>query len=480
VLSVVPLWIPDILPLVDVPQHAAQAASLRQILAGNPVFAADFEVNWFTPFLGGSVLLLLVSLVMPILPATKLVLSAAVISLPLVTGALLKDLGGDERLKWLAIPGAYSFAVYWGDLAYVVAVPIALGLLPVTIRYERHPTAGRMTGVAIYSTGLFFCHVVALAFGALISLAFLAGKNLHEPRRLARCAIPYAAPLPLIALWALTASATDATVQSPIVLGSMRERLGVLFMQFSGLDGFAFGVGLIEVTAIVLLPFVAGYRVSTKPERWMPLAVGGLFYLACPSVVYGTSFLFQRFAVFLIPLWLMVWQSPVRPSRVFPVAVVAVVAAWFWVNAQRFAGFSEESQPLVSVMREAEGGGRMAGMLLCNGSEYFVNPVYLHVVAWYQAEFNGISDMSFAMLPASLVRYRDMKAPRLGEQHAWTPSSFEWDRDGGAGYDYFLVCAGGNAARLLFKDHTDSVDLVAHEAEWWLYRNVDPVDPVSP
>ena len=120
----------------------------------------------------------------------------------------------------------------------------------------------------------------------------------------------------------------------------------------------------------------------------------------------------------------------------------------------------------------------MAGMMVCNASAGFANPVYLHFAAWYQAESRGISDISFAITHPSLIRYRDMKAPRIGEHIAWRPLAFAWDRDGGASYDYFIVCARGDVSALIFKDHVGSVELVAHEAPWWLYRK-RPVTPAA-
>ena len=474
VLSVIPLWIPEYLPLVDAAQSSAQVTGLQQILAGNPFFTNNFEINWFTPYLGAHLLLYLISFVMPIVAATKLVVSAAVISLPVVSGWLLKSVGGDQRLKWLAIPGGYSFALYWGFLTFMVAVPIALGLLLLTIRFERQPTLRRGISIALYSVFLFYCHVIALGFGAMISLTYLLARNWRDLPRLIRCAIPYTAPLPLIAVWMQGILATEASVQGrPVVFGSLTERFIVLFTQFSGLDGIAFAVSLATVTLIILLPFVVGYRISKKPERWLPLAVGFFVYMIFPSYMQNTAYLFQRLAIFIIPLWLMVWEPPRRPSRVLPVAIVAVIAVWLGVNGQRFINFAKESESFATVMHQAEGGKRMAGMLFCNASEFFVNPVYLHFTAWYQAESRGISDMSFATMHPSLVRYRDMQAPRVVEQLAWQPVAFQWDRDGGPSYDYFIVCAGGDAGQLIFKDHVGSVELVAHEAPWWLYRNVD-------
>lgn len=484
-LSVVPLWIPDFLPLVDVAQHAAQVASLHEIWSDNGLFTATFEINWFTPYLGGYLLLYLVSLVLPIVLATKLVVSAAAIALPVVTGMLLREFGGDEKLRWLAIPAGYSFALYWGFMVYLVAIPLSLVLVLLTIRFDRDPTPKRAAGIALYSIMLFYCHVIALGFAALISLTYLLARNLRDPEKFAKCAIPYVAPLPLIFLWMSGVLSTEASVQNaPFVLGGLRERLVVLFMQFSGLDGIAYGVSLLTVGVILLAPFAVGYRIDRRPERWLPFVVGLGVYMVFPSYMQNTAFLFQRLAVFLVPLWLIIWAPPARPTRTLtiglPAAVAFVLVVWMGVNGNRFLQFARESQSFTDVIEQAQPGRKLAGMLFCNASEVFVNPVYLHYPAWYQATAAGVADMSFATTHPSLVRYREMSAPRVNEALAWAPEAFEWERDGGDDYDYYLVCSGTRAAGVVFKDHADSIELVAHEEPWWLYRNVDRVAVATP
>jgi len=472
--SVVPLWLTPFLPLVDVPQHAAQVASLHELLRGNPLFTADLEINWFTPYVMGYLLLFAVSTVLPIVTATKVVLSAAIIAVPWVTGALLREIGADERLKWLAIPGSYSFALYWGFLVYVVAIPFALALLVLTVRFEREPTPYRGIGIAAFAVMLFFCHVIALGVGCLLCLTYICAKNRRSPKRLVTCCLPYTAPLPIMALWMARTYATEAGVQnSAVVFGSLRERLVTFFSQLAGLDGFAFAVSLAVVVTILLLPIALRYKFTGRPERWLLLAVGVGVYLVFPSYAQGTAFLYQRLAVFLVPLWLIVWEPPATRTRALAPVVLAVLGVWWSVNAVRFWNFGRETQEFANVLAKAPPGGHLAGMLLCNGSEYFSNPVYLHFAAWYQAVSGGITDNSFAMTHPSLVRYRDMNRPRLGDRLAWYPEDFSWSRDGGDSYDYYLVCAGADMSALLFKDRVTSVDLVEQQGSWWLYRNVD-------
>src|SRR5687768_8381528 len=170
VLALAPIWITPYLPSIDMPQHAAQIAALREIWQGNEAFTQLFEVNWFTPYLLGYLLLYVLSLVVPITIATQIVVSIAMLALPLLTGQLLRAAGADERWKWLAIPCSFSFSFYWGFLSYLVAAPLALPFLVQTIRFVDQPTVKRGLTIAAFAIALFFAHVVVLGFASLVAL----------------------------------------------------------------------------------------------------------------------------------------------------------------------------------------------------------------------------------------------------------------------------------------------------------------------
>lgn len=481
VAAVVPLWMSEFPPLVDLPQHAAQIAALHELLSGNSFYTHDLTINWFTPYLGGYLLLYLASTVLPLMVATKLLVSLAVIALPFVSGLLLRAMGGDERLKWLAIPAGYSFALYWGFFVYLVAVPVGLALACLTVSYEQSPTIKRSIGIAALSIALFFCHAMALGFGALISLTYLLAKNFRNPLRLIRLSLPYAAPLPIIAIWMSHVIDTDVSVrEAPFKPGTLQEKLVVLFTQFSGLDGASFGTSLALFALTCLLPVLSGYRLSNKPERWLPMLVGLLVYLAFPSNAQNTAYLFHRLAVFLVPLWLIMWDPPQRFRPVVFFAFLGMIGVWLAVNSSRFIGFARESASFSRVLDKAEPGKRMAGLMVCNSSPGFAYPVYLHFASWYQSEYRGIADRSFATAHPSLVRYRDVDAPRVAKRISWRPLAFRWNRDGGPSYDYFLVCAPEDLSARIFKDHANSVELVAQDLSWWLYRKREEVSVATP
>jgi hypothetical protein len=474
-LSIVPLWIGRYLPLIDLPQHAAQVGALREIWSGNEAMAATFRVNWFTPYLLGDLLLYALALVMPVAIATQLLVSVAVVLIPLFTGRLLRAAGADERWKWLAIPCSFSYAFYWGFLAFIIAAPLALLFLIRTIGFVKQPSLQNGVRIALFGVLLFFCHIIVLGFASLIALGYILGTHYRNLKALVRCALPYTAPLPLILTWLAIASEEESVAQNDVItFGPLSYRLTNLLTQPAGREDLTGGSALIVVavtTATLALPELSGARFSRRPERWLPFLLGALVFLGAPDHIFGTAFFYHRLGVFLVPLWLMAWDVPRRRRPIERLAIPLVVL-WAMTNTIRFAAFSRETESFTALMSDMEAGRRVASIMHDPYSPVFGLPVYLHFPAWYQGERGGIVDFSFADTHPSVARYQPGGGRRMRGTLVGNPEGFSWELDGGPSYDYFVIKSTADLSATIFKDRVSSVELVTRRGEWWLYRNV--------
>ena len=481
-LSVVPLWIGRYLPLVDLPQHAGQVVVLQQLWAGDAGLAEIFRVNWFTPYLLGYLLLYVLALVLPITTATQLLVSLAVAAIPLLTGRLLRVAGADERWKWLAIPCSFGFAFYWGFLSFFVAAPLCLLFLIQTIRFVNAPSLRAGIFIALFAVALFFCHIIVLGFASLVALGYVWGASYRDPKALLLRTLPYAAPLPIIALWMAVTYSAEARVQSDsISFGSLLYRLLQLLVQPAGRDDFSLSpITVLVVTgSVLLLPWLSGARFSKRPERWLPFALGLFVFLVTPHYVFSAAYFYQRLGIFLVPLWLVTWDVPQRKRSIDRLAIVVVV---FWVATTigRFAAFARESQSFANVMAQLEPGHRAAALVYDNRSPLFALPVYLHFPLWYQATHRGVVDFNFAEFYSQMARYRPEVGPRITEALSWQPIAFQWDVNGGASYEYFIVKSGFDVSNEIFKDQRAAVALVANSGWWWVYRKLETPHATAP
>jgi hypothetical protein len=472
VLSIVPLWLTHYLPMVDLPGHAALITSLRELAQGNQLFRAEFQSNWFTPYLLGYGLLYAVSLVVPVAVAAKVVVSTAIVLTSLLVGMLLREAGADERWKWLAIPCSYSLAFYWGFLSFIVAIPISLLLLIHTVRFDRDPSLRRGMIVAALAVLAFFGHVIAMGLSCLCALAYIAGARYRDPLGVVRRALPYTAPIPLIVVWfTQTASDVAGVADAPVVYGPIRTRLAYLISQPSGSDDVSY-LAIVITAAIVLLPLLCGSRFTSKPARWLPLVAVIATYFAMPSYAFLSGFLYERLGVFFVPMWLLVFDRPTGARQRLEWVAMTLVLAWVASNTWRFAAFAGETRHFSQVLRHMEEGRRVAGLMISDASPIFATPVYLHFANWYQAERRGIVDFNFADFQM-VVRRRGTDRPRVTELQAVRPLLFDWQSNGGSTYDYFVVRAPADFSDMLFKEHAAEVELVGRTGVWWLYRKRD-------
>ena len=344
-LAVAPLWLAPYLPGIDIPGHVATVTAVSEIWRNNPVFTELFEINWFTPYLAGMLILYLLALVMPVGIAVKVILSIVIIATPILTGRLLEAMGGDPRWKWLTIPSTYSFAFYWGFFPFLTAVPLGLVLILLTFRFSREPTVIMGLGIAAYSILLFFSHLLVLGFSSMLALAWLAGTHYRHISRLMLLSVPYTASLPFIALWmAGTQSSGTYMGRNLFNFGPLSLRLQELIVQPSGLDGKFFAVSLIVTAVIIGIPIAAGAKLTKRPERWAMAVCGFATFMIFPAYALGTAFLYQRFGLYLPLLWFILWEKPaIDKYRWHWIGMVAVIL-WATTNVVRFATFSIETR----------------------------------------------------------------------------------------------------------------------------------------
>jgi len=473
-LSVVPIWFGPYLPAVDLAQHAAQVTALREMLAGNPLFTSVFETNWFTPYLVAYLLLYVLSAVLPITVATQLLVTLAVVSLPLCTRALLRAAGADERWKWLAIPASYSFAFYWGFLTFMVAVPLGLLFLVQTWGFVRNPTLRNGLFVAAASVALFFCHLLVLLTCSLFALGIVVGSNYRNLKQLVLQSLPYAASLPVLALWAAVTYKHDTIVNgSGVVVPSVLQKVAQFLAQPAGLEYFGLILTPFITLSVALLPILGGARLSRRPERWLPFVLAIAVFIALPSGAFHTGFLYERMGIFIVPLWLMAWDAGSKRRAPVEWLAMGVVVLWLASNVGRFAAFAGETHSFQRVIAAASPGKRMGTLMNNDSSRLFLPPVYVHFHAWYQATRSGIVDFNFAEFFPQIVRYRKDAPPHISEYVATDIATFDWQRNGGARYDYFLVKSNADMGESLFRAHIDHLEVIAHEGSWWLYQNND-------
>ncbi|HVR69786.1 MAG TPA: hypothetical protein VMT87_02990 [Vicinamibacteria bacterium] len=495
-LALVPVWVPRYPPMTDLPQHAAQVALyVDHVEGGQGPFSDRFRTNYFTPVIGGYAVAFAAARLVPARTALKVILSAALIGLVLVTLAHVRRTGGDD---WWLVPvfaTLASFPFHWGFYNFLVAMPLALALLLLARRFIAAPTLPLAAALAAGAVVMFFFHALAFAFatGAAGLAVVLARLDIRwKGAGLAALA----SPLPLVVLWLLAVRTGVADSTTPNVWDAGLHRLLLMvtlpFGYFSSLLTLAGG------TFLLAYPFLDGARPSGRISDWAPAIACAGVLLAAPLSFMGTGLVYPRFAALLLPCVLIALARPgggrregaaerprqgaarerregsaqaaSAPARVRPWRLAALAVTLVMLGESAWAAVAHAREDtLASVLEGAPPDRRMLYVPLEPGSSHYDYDIHLHSGAWYASEVGGITDFSFAEYFPAPFPYAPGHAPGLYDLPN-DPDGFSWQDFRGERYDLFLVRSEEDPTERVFSGAPETPSLRVASPPWWLYE----------
>ena len=462
------------LPLVDLPQHAAQIATWVRWDARVPEIVGRYELNFRTPYLlAYPIARALAPLVGPIV-ALKLVVWLAIVGNQLALTGLAQRLGHDRWLGLFGVVTAMGLCFYFGFVSFMLAIPLAVWSLSLALAHAALPRLATGAFLGLVLCLLLSAHGVAFVMGAgCVGLLLLRGKAGLVPRL-----APFVAPAVLIAVWLLPGPAGQRIGGDSFDVTPRRiVELPALLVGMGASDHFAvvLGLTLLGVTAWTLRG-----RLCRSPERLLPLVLLLLAFLFFPAMFRGIVLLHTRLPCFLLPLVLLAIEparSESRPGAERPrAAILATLLVWLAVLGVRLVAFNREAADFHDLEAKLPAGLAMRPLVFERDTRVFPGvPAYLHYSAYYYVEKGGTQGYSFAMYPISVVRLKpDVRITMPGGAE-WRPDLFrasEIDE-----YDYFLVRSDEDRGPELFG--SARVGLDAHVGSWWGYRKLDAGAPLA-
>lgn len=468
-LCLLPLWALDFPPMVDLPQHAAQIAIWLNWDAPGYGYREHLAVNWWTPYLLGNALVFLLAHFMPVLAAFKVLISTAILAIPFITWFLLRESGGNPWWLFVCLPVGFSFNFYWGFVNYMVATPLALLFITLAVRYSTRPTVRRAVTLFLFAHLMFVAHAILFGLCGLIAAAVVLLRAPSLRAAMVRC-IPLLGALPLTVGWVTYTHSTEAMAQDPAVWAHGWYRIPELASLTVGLPPSLTSLG--SSGLLLTIPFLLGARPARQLYRWAPFALVVVLFMVSPHKILGTSLLYNRFAVLVLPtlLYALDWrQSAEYPAWRHALAPL-LAAAWITSLGLRFWGFNMEVgefRPLIDSMPAHR---RVLYFATSTQSDFIPYPVFVYFGTWYQVERGGMVDFSFADFFLPRFRYKPDSKPPLPPLFRWRPWLFRWNQHGGELYDYYLVRSPVDLGRRIFYGASEPIFRERRHGQWWLYR----------
>ena len=475
-------WISHRPPLIDLPQHAAQIALLSDVFYGQSRWSEAFKINFATPYLTTYALGWLLSLALPTVTAVKLLLSAAFCAFVAMLVILRKAVGSDPRLDWLALTSYFGFAWKWGFLSFLLSAPIGLLLIWVTLQYlnRRKPLFGIL--LVVLGLLLLISHGLIFAFSWAVALVMTC-MTLYRKGRWLNVAWPILLCTVLCTVYLLFMSYVQSGLESGLnsysvtvwalnPIGRLRE---LLFFSF---DNQASGQYSIICCILFLIPFIFKSRLNIKNNLCLvPFGVGLLVFFLVPAFALKTAFLYQRFSLFLLPFWALLFialEKKERPNlRTKGANLLLILCIWLPIynHTREAVAFGKESADFEAVMVKLEPGKRALYLPIDNYSPADGHQnIYLHYGSWYQADKKGFVDFNFAWFPPQMLRFKNDLVSDIRPGFEFQPKTFDWKTHKGDRYDYFIFRSEAPfEATPYFRDASRAPSLLIHKGVWTVY-----------
>ena len=493
--GVINFWIAPHTPLTDLPQHAGQIALLNDLLFGQSQWSEVFSINWLTPYLSTYALSAMLSQVMSITMAFKLLLSIGYLAFVFVCVALRKHFKVDERLDWLFILPFLGFACKYGFLSFVLSAPIGLWFMLVADKYAETSTqasAAKLTAIGLL---LLISHGLMFLFAFSVGFALLFLRNLNIKKFIVKI-MPY-----VLLLFAFSAIflinlqlnkslglAEYSIEASQIGLKSL-ELIRIpqaFFYTLAGSKISIFPLIHIPATLVLLLaPWFLGLRINLRnaPACAFFFTTAVVFALV-PGYIFGTYFVYQRFSIFIIPSYALLFtqqisSAPVgksNSSQVHNITLALLMLACWSVltfNSLTALSFKKESADIDQLINSLEPNQKALSLIIDPISKADNNSLaYGNYPLWYQAEKHGLVYDNFAIYAPMPVRFKPGHV-HLGYERA-DSTSFDWLKHKGGMYKYFFVRTGVDQKipEGWFKNAPCQPKMIGHKAQWRIYESV--------
>lgn len=442
-------WSTDHLPLVDLPQHAGQIAALRDMMLGTFHWHDLVELRLLTPYLLGYVPGALLALIFPLSAVLSFLLTIAFLGFVFACCRLRRQFDGDARLDLFFIPAFFGFAWNWGMLTFLLAAPLFLIFLSLTVDYARTPT--RQHALALTGSGivLFFAHGMASIFGCMFGAVYVMVVQRSLWRAL-KLSLPFW-PIALLTVLFSLLHNDGLPASEKLIWADPVQRLVELFMLIFPYDFTLVQVdkallGLAKVL-IWLLPFALSH-VAWRSSGPRGLFIGILLVLwfLIPERFLQAGFIHARLSMFLLPFYILLFTGkadfaarPISPQRLSLLAMMVVGLALLGVawKVNRAAGDDLAYRQVIAQIEPHQ-----RALYLPYDAELEVGGagrMFWHYALWYQAEQGGWVDFNFAYFPPQIVHFKPETQPNLTDAFSVIPQSFNWSRDQGRLYRYFIM-----------------------------------------
>ncbi len=178
VIGVAPIWLCDLLPLVDMAAHL-HLMTVMHDMARSPLIQQHYqEVHALVPYLSYYKAVDWLAYLMTVEQANRVVLTLTLAAMPWSAYVYLRAVGHSPWLLLGVLPWLLHCDFFMGFFSYLLSIPVFLLILAAHVRWLQSPTRGRglvlvgllgllaLTHYLLWAVALVLLPTIALAFGS--------------------------------------------------------------------------------------------------------------------------------------------------------------------------------------------------------------------------------------------------------------------------------------------------------------------------
>lgn len=480
--------------MTDMPFHTAYASILRHYWDPAWHFREQFTLQPIAvPYLSSYVV---AALLMTLVSATVAMKAAAAIMLALLPAGLAVLFFGMRKSPLLGLWGllfVWCNLSSWGFVNFLGALGLFAMVVGLTLRLLDRPSRCLQWALALVLVAVFFTHVFRFPF-AIAAVVGCAVVMYPATRRWRPVVAPLLAPLALLVLWWWARPAAIATDLGPLELhlGRLEQASSLLYHSLRDpgeAEAARFAAGMLAtVTVGTVALMLLGRRTTGREKRRWSWAIGvtvvvvscaGVFlalYLVLPMQIGIWWYVYPR--EITSASFIALGALPDLPKRrwlqgLFVLAVGIAVVPITVLVVEHWRAFHRATRDFDAVVERIPQAPKLMYLVFDHRGTGAVHTPFIHLPAYVQATRGGWLSFHFATWGASPIVYRSrdepgaVVPPPTPLRWEWTPQRFRVERHGPF-FDWFLVRRDAAPDQLFRKDR--SIERVAHEGSWWLYR----------
>jgi hypothetical protein len=331
-LTLLPLWLVDIPPLVDYLNHIARDHVLAHF-DDSDIFPRFYRPEWgFLPNLAMDAAIVPLAKFVSIDMAGKLFLAAIFIAT--VGGVFILSFALHGQVEWpayLVFLFLYHRLILWGYLNFSFGIALALLAFACWLRMQDKPWILRFLIFTTFATAILLAHLFAFAVYILFIGGYELGKTvkrwrlkgLHKPlNEWSLIILHLAIPIILFAVLSPTVE-QSGNIRFGSFLQKLTSSFHVVNNYYRPLDYATF----IALMGIIGLGLWKKWLELAEPVLW-PLIIGALLQLVIPETLFGSQTADSRLP---IALWMLLAAGlklkPAQPRSTKPLIWALLVLA---------------------------------------------------------------------------------------------------------------------------------------------------------